>query len=204
MTDTKQATAKQEIKSLNSVSIGTFKRSFYLSARYGHFITEEAIRRGWNWNSDAKAFTSAKKEEREWLETRFTEYENQVQSAIQEKESMVKAPFVKFDHKEIAKANGGKWDSENKIWLLPSDSVELVKSAIEKINQKVEYAKPQQEIRKASDKQKAIIRKAKTDWFDLFDGASRYGMYGPTETQLDEMSSSEASALIGDIFAERY
>lgn len=189
---------KNETAKLNSVSIGTFKRSFYLSAKYGHFITEEAISRGWRWNSEARAFTSAKTEEKEWLEERFEEYKKQVKSAIAEKEAMVKAPFVKFDFKEIAKENGGKWCPQEKIWLLPADKVENVKSAIDAL--KVETGTSERSEKPASQKQKTIIYAAKTDWFDIFDGASGYGMYGPDEEQIEKMTSREASNIIDSIF----
>tara|TARA_R110000772_G_scaffold268565_2_gene396223 strand:+ start:7608 stop:8207 length:600 start_codon:yes stop_codon:yes gene_type:complete len=185
---------------LNSVSIGTFKRSSYLSARYGHFITEEAISRGWKWNSECRAFTSAKTEEKEWLKNRFAEYKKQVENAVAEKEAMVKAPFVKFDFKEIAKENGGKWDSQEKVWLLPADKVEAVKNAIDALKVETQKEAPERVEKPASQKQKAIIYAASEDWFDIFDGASGYGMHGPTSEQLAEMTSREASNLIDSIF----
>lgn len=192
---------KKETQSLNSVSIGIFKRSFYLSARYGHFITEEAIARGWKWNSKCRAFTSANPTEKKWLEDRFADYKEQVEKAISEKNKMVKAPFVKFDFKEIAKSHGGKWDGFEKVWMLPADKVEAVKNEIEALKPEKQHNTLKEAATKlASVKQKAIIYNASSDWFDIFDGASGYGMDGPTEEQLDNLTSQEASNLIDSIF----
>jgi hypothetical protein len=57
--------------------------------------------------------------------------------------------------------------------------------------------------RMATPKQLAVIIKAREDWFDLFDGASGYGMYGPDNKELRLMTTEKASLLIGDIFDAR-
>jgi hypothetical protein len=59
--------------------------------------------------------------------------------------------------------------------------------------------------RLATPKQKAIIRRAKRDWFDIFDGATQYNiMTGPSDAEIEAMSSKEASNLISAILADRY
>lgn len=59
--------------------------------------------------------------------------------------------------------------------------------------------------RLASSKQKAVIRRASQDWFDIFDGASGYDIHrGPTDAELDKMTSKEASGLIDCIMSDRW
>jgi hypothetical protein len=57
--------------------------------------------------------------------------------------------------------------------------------------------------RLATPKQLGVIYRAKKDWFDLFDGATSYGMYGPSDDQLATMTIDEASALVGQIMSAR-
>lgn len=57
--------------------------------------------------------------------------------------------------------------------------------------------------RLATPKQLAVIDRARSDWFDLFDGAGSYGMYGPTDDDLETMTIEEASNLVGAIIAAR-
>jgi hypothetical protein len=57
--------------------------------------------------------------------------------------------------------------------------------------------------RLATPKQMNVIANAREDWFDLFDGATSYGIYGPTEEQLQLMPIDEASRLVGEILEAR-
>jgi hypothetical protein len=57
--------------------------------------------------------------------------------------------------------------------------------------------------RLATPKQMNVIANAREDWFDLFDGATSYGMYGPSEEQLQLMPIDEASRLVGEILEAR-
>jgi hypothetical protein len=195
-----------QTQKLNSIEIGTDKRSVYIRAPYSHFLGEEARAKGFNWDRELRALKSAKAENKEWLQARFDAYRAQVEAAKEKAASMVACPWVKFAHKDLAKAAGGKWDSQNKVWLLDANKVDSVRAKIEetKEEKKAERAATPVVEKPASEKQKAVIRRAKDDWFDIFDGASGYGMRGPSEEQLAKMTSREASGLISAIFDDRY
>ncbi len=52
--------------------------------------------------------------------------------------------------------------------------------------------------------QASIIRRARKEWFDLFDGASGYDiMHGPSDAQIAAMTRREASDLVAAIFGAR-
>lgn len=51
----------------------------------------------------------------------------------------------------------------------------------------------------ATDNQLQVISRAGSKWFDLFDGAAGYGVYGPSEEELRTMTIDKASRLVGMI-----
>lgn len=124
---------------------------------------------------------------------------------------------IPFEWKDRAKDLGGIWDAASRRWCLPDE--ESVNQLLTEIRAEraaqaastqepsapaagVQVAPAPKSGPLATEKQKGIIRHARCRWFDLFDGASGYdALNGPTEAELEKMTSQEASWLIGIIFS---
>lgn len=162
-----------------------------------------------------------------WFETReaslaFREKRDQhpkvaIPKEIRRRSEAGLALSIPFEWKDRAKELGGLWAPEGRRWCMPdAESAKQLLAEIraEKAAQVATTPAPEAPAAGvkvtpspksgplATEKQKGIIRHARCRWFDLFDGASGYdALNGPTEAELAEMTSEDASWLIGIIFS---